>query len=215
MSDKLTQAQLDNLIAALNAADAGANWQDATENANWTQSISNGAEVLLVKVYRGTPTGDRFNAAGWLGNDLIIHRTRYGGEDNIPEITVAEKRGEVALAKEIVRRVLPTLREVKARCETRKAASDAYKNRTRECVEQLAAAFGFDTPKEGTEKLSLSGFAAKATDYRGVAFDRTWYGTAEASAYEGGTATIELRNVPLDLALKVAALLREAGVRNK
>lgn len=116
-----------------------------------------------------------------------------GGE---PRITVAAKRGAVAIAKDITKRFLPKylpLYEEAAAWVQQKVRAD---DRDAANLAAIATALGVDAPKPDSKRVKLP-----------YSEGRCW-GHFEAG-YDG-TFSVDLHNVSLDTAVAIAQILRES-----
>lgn len=107
------------------------------------------------------------------------------------EITVGINRTPQAIAAEITRRLLPAYREQQAKWRERCADYDAGKDRQQAGAERLAQAMGVEPNRE-------KGKVYRYEHRRTVSFEVTM----------DGDVKVEVHYVPLELALKIAALVK-------
>ena len=144
-------------------------------------------------------TGYRFQ----LGDRLEISGSyprkegNYGyisSHDNPPEIGVTSSRPPKALAKDIKRRFLPKFHEFWELAQERKRRHEEYVTNQQNAGELIAEAF--DGELRG-ERVRI-----------GSTLDDGYWGHVDVSG--NGTVVIEMRNVPVELAVQIGRLLTDA-----
>lgn len=128
--------------------------------------------------------------------------SRFGAESPL-SITVSAARTVDRIAAEIVRRLLPTARELVRVTRENEARAKAASTTVALLATRLQVAapifkpYGQSTP--GAPDVRLHAYPAETGE--------KWYGDATVSSYEGGTVSFDIRNVPAELAVKIAQLL--------
>jgi hypothetical protein len=129
-------------------------------------------------------------------------RYQWNGDGIEPTLTITVSVEKTArqIAADIYRRLLPQAQELMARTRLNEAQHAQAKADTAAIAARIHAAAPCFTP-EGHQ-------ANVATEAALRAYSDKWYGTARVSTYEGGTVSFDLRNVPVEAAVQIAAVLQ-------
>lgn len=127
--------------------------------------------MRLVMRFGGYQNEGRLRIAGDLAGDLHKHLSYNERE---PSITVSESRTPDQIAREIMRRLLPTHIEQLARTTARKAEADQYEREREALKGELMRAAGINsTAHDGTLYLNAGGvYACISVSSDGIQIDR-------------------------------------------
>lgn len=165
----------------------------APDNNQWCTTIINGKGAgLFLRYDRYTFDGSsRLSIAG----SYPVHNGHYYGPLNVkrPEITCAIKRGPAAVAKDIARRLIPKYLPLYEQAAKSAADSRAYETQGLDSLEQMATALGVTIPTHNGSRRRLYLTGSPSGDIETL----------------GTSVHLELRSVPLDLALYIARSIRK------
>lgn len=172
---------------------------DDREPYDWAAFINgpNGATVRIGVDRYGSPESGKVECYAFLPNgsrDVL----RYD-ENGRHVINVSESRGAAVIAREIARRLLPAYLEQLADVNGRIARQNAAATLRAETIESLARDF----------KGSVASNGHKPNEARFGHGSRDYYGSVEIR-HDSKSVDLEIHGLPVDLARKIAAILRKA-----
>jgi hypothetical protein len=131
----MTKIELDALVKEI-ARELGDRWTDVVEDGERRKLRDPSGMMLYV-------------SAGWQNGKITIGLSTTGYHDNlpyrlaVPSININPARGATAIAKEIVRRLLPDAAIYYEAMVAAKARDEAYKAKKAAALTELAGVFGF------------------------------------------------------------------------